>query len=109
MKQTYDKLTTLILEGLEGYTPAVLPYSFDALEPHIDAETMKLHYNKHYKGYVKKLNDAIGASQPPLEELVKKAANKKAAEFSAAFLFRICNQTYLRSRKAPRGSCGCGG
>lgn len=79
MKHNYDKLTNLILEGLGEYKPITLPYSFNDLEPHIDAETMRLHYNKHYKGYVKKLNDAIGSNQPPLEELVKKAASRKAA------------------------------
>lgn len=33
-----------------------LPYSFDALEPHIDAETMELHYEKHYKKYTDEAN-----------------------------------------------------
>jgi len=33
-----------------------LPYSFDALEPHIDEETMKLHHDAHLKGYVDTLN-----------------------------------------------------
>jgi Fe-Mn family superoxide dismutase len=75
----YDRLADLILEEVGGYKPVKLPYAFNALEPYIDEETMKLHYNKHYKGYVQKLNHAIGVSQPPLEELVKKAANKKAA------------------------------
>ena len=69
----YDKLADLILEEVGGYKPVKLPYAFNALEPYIDEETMKLHYNKHYKGYVKKLNNAIGVSQPPLEELIKKA------------------------------------
>ena len=36
-----------------------LPYSYDALEPHIDAETMKIHHTKHHAGYVKKLNKAV--------------------------------------------------
>lgn len=39
--------------------PIKLNYSYDALEPYIDAETMNLHYNKHYKGYVDKYNNAI--------------------------------------------------
>ena len=33
-----------------------LPYSYSALRQFIDAETMSYHYNKHYKGYVEKLN-----------------------------------------------------
>ena len=49
----YDKLADLILEEVGGYKPVKLPYAFNALEPYIDEETMKLHYNKHYKGYVK--------------------------------------------------------
>jgi Fe-Mn family superoxide dismutase len=36
-----------------------LPYAYDALEPHIDKETMNIHYNKHHGGYVNKLNAAL--------------------------------------------------
>lgn len=36
-----------------------LPYDYDALEPHIDTQTMKIHHTKHHAGYVKKLNAAL--------------------------------------------------
>lgn len=36
-----------------------LKYSFDALEPHIDAKTMEIHHDKHHGGYTSKLNAAI--------------------------------------------------
>lgn len=36
-----------------------LPYSFDALEPHIDAKTMEIHSQKHHKAYVDNLNKAL--------------------------------------------------
>lgn len=36
-----------------------LKYAYDALEPHIDARTMEIHYTKHHQGYTDKLNDAI--------------------------------------------------
>ncbi|WP_445386580.1 superoxide dismutase [Robiginitalea sp. IMCC44478] len=36
-----------------------LPYSYDALEPHIDARTMEIHHTKHHNGYTTKLNAAI--------------------------------------------------
>ncbi|MEP6261194.1 MAG: superoxide dismutase [Gillisia sp.] len=36
-----------------------LKYSFDALEPHIDAKTMEIHHDKHHGGYTQKLNAAI--------------------------------------------------
>ena len=42
--------------------PFALPelgYSFDALEPHIDARTMEIHHGKHHAGYTSKLNDAL--------------------------------------------------
>lgn len=38
-----------------------LPFSFDALEPYIDAKTMEIHYQKHHGGYVTKLNAALEA------------------------------------------------
>ena len=40
-----------------------LPYSFDALEPYIDAKTMEVHYGKHHKTYVDKLNEAIKGTE----------------------------------------------
>ncbi|MBE9179980.1 superoxide dismutase [Oculatella sp. LEGE 06141] len=36
-----------------------LPYSFDALEPYIDAQTMQIHHDKHHAAYVNKLNSAL--------------------------------------------------
>ena len=36
-----------------------LPYSLDALEPHISKETLSYHHGKHHAGYIKKLNKAI--------------------------------------------------
>ncbi|MEB6122983.1 superoxide dismutase [Mammaliicoccus sciuri] len=36
-----------------------LPYAYDALEPHIDKETMEIHHTKHHNTYVTKLNDAV--------------------------------------------------
>jgi Fe-Mn family superoxide dismutase len=38
-----------------------LPYAFDALEPHIDAQTMQIHHGKHHQTYVTKLNEALQA------------------------------------------------
>lgn len=36
-----------------------LPYDYEALEPHIDAETMRIHHTKHHQGYVNNLNAAL--------------------------------------------------
>ena len=46
-----------------AFTLPPLPYSYDALEPHIDEATMKLHHGKHHQAYVDKLNAAIAASE----------------------------------------------
>ena len=42
-----------------AFTLPDLPYSFDALEPHIDAKTMEIHHDKHHAGYTTKLNAAL--------------------------------------------------
>lgn len=40
----------------------VLPYAYDALEPHFDARTMEIHHSKHHNAYITKLNEAIAGS-----------------------------------------------
>lgn len=42
-----------------AFTLPQLPYSYDALEPYIDARTMELHYDKHHRKYVDDLNTAL--------------------------------------------------
>lgn len=52
-----------------------LPYSYEALAPHIDALTMELHYSKHYLTYTNNLNKAIAGTeldQLPIEDVLKK-------------------------------------
>ncbi len=41
------------------YTLPEMPYSYDALEPHIDARTMEIHHTKHHQTYTTKLNAAL--------------------------------------------------
>jgi superoxide dismutase, Fe-Mn family len=50
-----------------------LPYAYDALAPHIDEETMRIHHTKHHQSYVNNLNDALkgtGLEDMPLEVLL---------------------------------------
>jgi Fe-Mn family superoxide dismutase len=42
-----------------AFTLPALPYAFDALEPHIDAQTMQIHHGKHHQAYVNNLNAAV--------------------------------------------------
>lgn len=59
-----------------------LPYSFDALEPHIDARTMEIHHDKHHGTYVSKLNGAVEGTPEAdisIEELMKKVGSLSTA------------------------------
>jgi Fe-Mn family superoxide dismutase len=51
-----------------SFTLPPLPYSFDALEPYIDAKTMEIHHDKHHNAYVTNLNKALESS-PDLQKL----------------------------------------
>src|ERR1039458_8150741 len=51
-----------------------LPYSFDALEPHIDAKTMEIHHDKHHQAYVTNLNNALANAEGndiSIDEIIK--------------------------------------
>jgi Fe-Mn family superoxide dismutase len=46
-----------------AYTVPDLPYAYEALEPHIDADTMHLHHDKHHQAYVDKVNAALEGTE----------------------------------------------
>jgi Fe-Mn family superoxide dismutase len=50
------------------YSLPKLPYEFGALEPHIDARTMEIHYGKHHQAYITNLNTAL-KDQPALQNM----------------------------------------
>lgn len=53
-----------------------LPYALDALEPHIDAVTVGIHYRKHHQAYIDNLNKLVPGSEfaeATLEQIVRKA------------------------------------
>ena len=59
-----------------AFTLAPLPFAYEALEPHIDTETMKIHHDKHQQAYVDNLNKAIAGTEnenKTIDELVKSA------------------------------------
>ena len=69
-----QKLPPTILQEMKKIGIERLPYSYSAVERFIDKETMNVHYNKHYKGYVEKLNKAIKnkkGKDKSLEEIIK--------------------------------------
>ena len=76
-----------------------LPYSYSAMKQFVDPETMDIHYNKHYKGYVKKLNDALSKKNYKdleLEDIIKsiskfdeKVRNNAGGAFNHALFWKM--------------------
>src|SRR4051812_24574684 len=65
-----------------AHTLPALPYAFDALEPHIDAQTMQIHHDKHHQAYVDNLNKALAGTDgegKTLEQLMDKISTYPAA------------------------------
>jgi Fe-Mn family superoxide dismutase len=57
-----------------AYEVPPLPYPYDALEPHIDEATMKLHHDKHHQAYVDKVNAALEGTEwadKPIDEVLQ--------------------------------------
>ena len=98
---------TDLLEQIELHSLPPLPYAEDALDPVISADTLRLHYGKHHKGYVDTLNKLIAGSELAslsLEQLINETAGKadKAAIFNNAA--QTWNHTfYWRSLCAKGG------
>ncbi len=74
-----------IPEG-EKFTLPILPYNYDALEPHIDKLTMEIHHSKHHQAYVNNLNKALETADASLlggsfsfENIFDKAAKLPAS------------------------------
>ena len=57
------------------FTLPPLTYAYDALEPHIDAQTMQIHHDKHHAAYIANLNKAVAdfpdLGKKPIEDLLK--------------------------------------
>jgi Fe-Mn family superoxide dismutase len=90
-----------------SFTLPELPYSRDALAPHMSKETLDYHYGKHHKTYVDKANGALdgsGFENASLEEIIKE---------SSGFLFNQCaqiwNHTFFWHSLSPNGGGEPGG
>ena len=56
-----------------AYEVPPLPYDYDALEPHIDEQTMRIHHDKHHQAYVDKANSALAGTDwdgKPIEDVL---------------------------------------
>jgi Fe-Mn family superoxide dismutase len=74
LEEHVKKEKELLITEMKKIGIEKLPYSYTALKQFIDPETMDFHYNKHYKGYVDKLNDALAKKKNgdlDLEQIIK--------------------------------------
>ena len=84
-----------------------LPYSMDALEPHMSQETLEYHYLKHHQGYVNKLNELIAGTvyeDLPLQEIIKSSEgaifNNSAQVFNHNFFWNSLTPNYTEPSSA---------
>ncbi len=78
------------------FTLPTLPYTYDALEPHIDAQTMQIHHDKHHAAYVANLNKAV-ATIPQFDSFTND---------SVAILLKDLNSVPESVRTAVRNNGG---
>jgi len=70
------------MAATNAFTLAPLPYTYNALEPMIDARTLEIHYSKHHASYVEKLNAELGKgtfTYSGIEDLLAKYAKDNTA------------------------------
>ena len=84
------------------FTLPPLPYAFDALEPHIDAQTMQIHHDKHHAAYINNLNNAL--AQAP--ELASSLKQKGASEETLADLLKDLGSVPEQIRTTVRNNAG---
>ena len=88
-----------------------LPYEFDALEPHIDKETMHIHHSKHHQAYIDKLNAAIKGTDLEGKDINEVLKNLDAVPEDIRMAVRNhggghSNHSAFWLSLAPEGKCG---
>lgn len=84
-----------------------LPYAYDALEPHMSADTLKFHHDKHHKSYVDKLNAAIEGTKfegMKLEEIIQEAAKGKDTQSLFNNAAQAWNHTFFWHCMSPEST-----
>lgn len=70
-----------------------LPYAHDALEPHIDKQTMEIHHGKHHNGYTTKLNAAVEGTDlagKSIEDIIADCADNAAVRNNGGGYYNHC-------------------
>lgn len=92
------------------FTLPPLPYAQDALAPHISAETLDFHYNKHHAGYVTKLNGLVANSDLEKRKLDDIVASDPKSLPAGVYnnAAQIWNHTFYWQSMAPPNAGGGG-
>lgn len=85
---------------MEHKLPA-LPYAKDALEPHISAETLEYHHDKHHRAYVDKLNQLIKGTRHDKQPLAEIVMTSEGNIFNNAA--QAWNHTFFWQCLSPKG------
>jgi Fe-Mn family superoxide dismutase len=96
----------IVSAGEIGYKQEALGYSFNSLEPSIDALTMEIHYTKHAAGYTKNMNDAIFAEKVDTSALAITELLAKISAYSTKLRNNAGghynHELFWKSLRAPR-------
>lgn len=108
-QKIYKKQERYFLVEMKKIGIEKLPYSYSALKRFVDPETMDVHYNKHYKGYVDKLNSALSQGKfgdLELEQIVKsikkynkKIKNNAGGAFNHALFWKMLSPKQIKPEK----------
>lgn len=78
-----------------------LPYPKSALAPHVSARTLEFHYEKHHRGYLEKLEKAIGGTPQAEQSLVEIVRTSDGTVFNLAA--QVWNHTFYWDSMSPAG------
>ena len=84
-----------------AFTLPPLPYDYNALEPHIDEQTMRIHHDKHHAAYVNNLNAAL----EPHPDLQKKSLEELLAGLDSAARRRSARRCATTAAATPTTRC----
>lgn len=89
-----------------------LPYDFDSLEPHVSAETLKIHRNRHHQGYVETLNALIEGTALDgcdLVDIILRSAQSPETQDILNNAGQVWNHIFYFNSMTPRGGGVRGG
>ena len=95
-----------MLTKTEPFTLPPLPYDQNALEPHVSAKTISIHYGKHHQGYADRLNELVFDTEfadMKLETLITKTSGRTGKSDIFNNAAQVWNHTFYWNSLSPEG------